>query len=157
MIRPYRPQDLDRLKEITALCFDGVSIDRNIETHFGTVGGRDWRWRKLRHIDDDVEGDNARHVFVWEEAGEVVGYITARIDPQAKIGRIPNIAVLPGFQGKGVGRRLMEHALDHMRREGMECAKIETLAQNEVGSQFYPDVGFKEVARQIHYVMRLED
>lgn len=157
MIRSYRPQDLDRLKEITAVCFDGVSIDRNIETQFGAVGGRDWRWRKLRHIDDDVAGDNARHVFVWEEAGQVVGYISTRIDYEGKIGRIPNIAVLPDHQGKSIGRRLMEHALDHMRREGMECAKIETLAQNEVGSRFYPDVGFKEVARQIHYVMRLEE
>jgi ribosomal protein S18 acetylase RimI-like enzyme len=157
MIRPYRPADLDRLKEITAICFEGVSIDRNIETHFGPVGGHDWRWRKSRHIDADVDGDNARHVLVWEEEGQAVGYITTRVDPQSKIGWIPNIAVLPAFQAKGIGRLLMQEGLRHLRRQGMECAKIETLEQNNIGSRFYPDMGFKEVARQIHYVMRLED
>lgn len=156
MIRPYQTKDLQRLKEITAICFDGVSIDRNIEERFGLVGDRDWRWRKLRHIDDDVLGDRARGVFVWEQDGQVGGYVTTRIDPESKIGGIPNIAVDPALQGKGIGRQLLEYALEFMRTEGMECAKIETLAQNPIGSHLYPDVGFEEVAQQIHYVMRLK-
>jgi len=49
----------------------------------------------------------------------------------------------------------MQTALDYLRDQGMECAKIETLAQNPIGSHFYPSVGFEEVARQIHYVKRL--
>ncbi len=155
MIRSYKPQDLDRLKEITAICFDGVSIDRNIEALLGPIGDRDWRWRKLRHIDADVEGEHAAGVFVWEEQNAVGGYISTRIDKQSKIGAIPNLAVDPALQGKGIGRQLIEHALVYMRAEGMECAKIETLAQNPIGSHLYPDVGFKEVARQIHYAMRL--
>ena len=56
MIRPYRPADLPALKHITAVCFPGVSIDHNIEQRFGLIGGRDWQFRKLRHIDDDVAG-----------------------------------------------------------------------------------------------------
>jgi len=155
MIRPYRSADLDRLKEITAVCFAAVSIDANIEARFGLIGGRDWRWRNLRHLDADVEGDRGCGVFVWEEDNSVVGYITTRVDPQSKIGWIPNMAVLPEFQGKGIGRRLMDHALDFMRQEGMEAARIETLAQNAIGSNFYPSAGFQEVARQIHYLMRL--
>ena len=155
MIRLYEPRDLERLKEITAICFVGVSIDRNIEEKFGLLGGRDWRWRKLRHIDADVADDNARGVFVCEQDGEVVGYITTRVDPESKIGWIPNLSVLPAHQSKGLGRKLVERALEHFREQGMECAKIETLAQNEIGSHFYPSVGFEEVARQIHYVMHL--
>ena len=34
-------------------------------------------------------------------------------------------------------------------------ARIETRACNEVGRELYPSVGFTEVARQIHYVMKL--
>jgi len=155
MIRQYKKEDLDRLKEITAICFDGVSIDRNIEEQFGPIGDRDWRWRKLRHIDDDVQGERALGVFVWEEKDLVGGYISTRIDYQSKIGTIPNLAVDPALQGGGIGRQLIEHALSYMRSEGMECAKIETLAQNPIGSHLYPDVGFEEVAHQIHYAMRL--
>ncbi|MBI2505616.1 MAG: hypothetical protein HYW07_20580, partial [Candidatus Latescibacteria bacterium] len=46
-------------------------------------------------------------------------------------------------------------ALDYLHRQGMEAVKIETLAQNAIGSLFYPSMGFREVARQIHYLMRL--
>ena len=155
MIRLYRPEDLAALKHITAICFDGVSIDRNIEERFGLIGGRDWQFRKLRHMDDDVSGERATGVFVWEEAGNVVGYITTRIDHESKIGGIPNIAVLPDAQGRGIGRKLLDHGLDYMRSQGMEIAKIETLAQNEVGSHLYPSLGFEEVARQVHYCMNL--
>jgi ribosomal protein S18 acetylase RimI-like enzyme len=154
-IRPYRDNDVDRLKEITAICFDGVSIDRNIQDRLGIIGGHDWRWRKLRHIDADVAREHAAGVLVSEIDGEVVGYITTRLDQESKIGWIPNLSVLPVHQGRGLGRQLMQAALAHLRAAGMECAKIEALVQNEVGTRFYPDMGFEEVARQIHYVMRL--
>ena len=155
MIRPYQSTDLDTLKHITATCFVAVSIDRNIEARFGTIGGHDWQFPKLRHIDDDVAGEKALGVFVWEEAGEVVGYITTRVDRHSKIGGIPNIAVLPQTQGRGIGRKLLEHGIDYLRSAGMECARIETLAQNAIGSHLYPALGFEEVAQQIHYCKRL--
>lgn len=155
MIRRYEPDDLPRLKEITAICFEGVAIDHNIEQRFGLIGGRDWRWRKARHIDQDVAGGNAEGVFVAEEAGHVIGYISGRADHESKIGWIANISVLPKARGRGWGSQLMDRELAYFREEGMECAKIETLAQNEIGSAFYPSRGFQEVARQIHYVMRL--
>ncbi len=155
MIRPYQNGDLDRLKEITLTCFKEVAIDKNIEDKFGLVGGHDWQWRKARHIDDDVAGRNAEGVFVFEENGVVEGYITCRLDPATRIGRIPNMAVMPSMRGRGVGRQLMDKAFDYFRENAMECAKIETLEQNPIGQQFYPSAGFEEVGRQIHYLKRL--
>ena len=157
MIRLYQPADLPRLKALTVTCFEGVAIDRNIERAFGILGDHDWAWRKLRHIDQDVSGSHAEGVFVYEDpqSGEVLGYITTRIDPESKIGWIPNMAVDPEAQGKGIGKQLMEQAFAHFRSSGMEVAKIETLEQNPVGQVFYPGVGFEEVGRQIHYAKRL--
>ena len=119
------------------------------------LGGHDWRWRKIRDIDDDVAGERARSVFVYEVEGVVVGYITTKLDAGSKIGWIHNLAVLPAHQAHGIGRRLIETALAHFRDNGMECAKIETLEQNPVGTRLYPTFGFREVARQIHYAMSL--
>jgi len=154
MIRKFRPSDLPRLEEITVLCFEGVSIDHGMEQRFGVIAGKDWTWRKARSIQWDVEA-NPEGVFVCEADGAVVGYITTRLDPESRIGWIPNIATDPTCQGKGVGRALMEAALDHLRASGMLYAKIETLVQNKKGQTFYPSVGFKEVARQIHYLAKL--
>ena len=155
-IRLYKDSDLQILKDITAICFDGVCIDQNIEQRFGVIGGKTWQWRKIRHIDADVEA-NAEGIFVAEENGVVIGYITTRIDHGSKIGGIPNIGVLPVYRGRKIGHQLMQTALEYFREEGMEYAKIETLDQNDIGSSFYPRTGFEEVARQIHYAMPLND
>ena len=85
-----------------------------------------------------------------------MGYITTRLNPASRVGWIPNLAVDPGHQGKGMGRALIEHAIRCFLERGMEVAKIETLDQNPVGQRLYPSLGFVEVARQIHYAMRLD-
>ena len=151
-IRSFRPSDLETLKTITAICFDGVSIDQNIEQLHGLIHGKDWRWRKKRHIDDDA-AVNAAGILVAEVDGQIVGYISTRVDPATRIGGIPNFAVLPAFQQRGIGRRLLEEAVAYLAAEGMTYARIETLDQNDIGAHFYPDFGFQEVARQINYIM----
>ncbi len=155
-IRRYRPSDLETLKTITAICFDGVCIDQNIEQLYGLINGKDWRWRKKRHIDDDAQ-IHAPGILVAEADGQVVGYISTRIDPAAKIGGIPNFAVLPAYQKQGIGHRLLEEAVAYLADEGMRYARIETLVQNDVGADFYPKFGFQEVARQVHYVMPIAE
>lgn len=154
-IRTFEPSDREILKDITVEAFDGVSIDQNIERQFGQIGGTDWKWRKKRHIDGDIEA-NAPGILVAEEGGEVIGYITTRLDKATGIGWIPNMAVAEGWRGKGVGKALMEAALQYLKESGMKYAKIETLDQNEMGMEWYPRVGFREVARQIHYLMELK-
>ena len=155
-IRPFRPEDLPRLKEITVEAFDGVSIDQGIEQRFGEINSRNWQWRKARHLDADVQTDSAG-IFVLEIDGAVAGCITTRLDRDAGIGLIPNLAIAPEYRGQGWGRKLMQHALERFRREGMTHVRIETLAQNDVGNHLYQSLGFHEVARQIHFCAKLDD
>jgi ribosomal protein S18 acetylase RimI-like enzyme len=153
-IRPYIPTDLVHIKRLTIEGFQGVSIDHGIEQVFGPINGHDWQWRKARHIDDDVARD-AAGVFVAEEAGEIVGFITTWHDGSAGIGHIPNLAVAATHRNRGLGRSLLEYALAHFRAAGLTHAKIETLAQNAVGNHLYPSLGFVEVARQVHFMAKL--
>lgn len=153
-IRAYRSEDLPRLQEITAQTFGPVSIDRNMEQLLGPFGAG-WQARKTAAIADDcrIQPDG---VFVAEDAdGYAVGYVTTRLNVHTGIGWIPNLAVDPSQQGKGLGRALLSHAVDFFRQRGMQVAKIETLEQNPIGQTLYPSLGFKEVARQVHYAMRL--
>jgi ribosomal protein S18 acetylase RimI-like enzyme len=155
-IRNYVPADLDELKRITVEAFSGVSIDRRIEDFFGEINGHDWRWRKARQIDDDVTRPMSA-IFVADEEGRVVGYITTWIDAEAGMGFIPNLAVDGELRGQGLGRRMIEHALDHFRSHGIRHVRIETLAHNSIGQHLYPSCGFQEVTRQIHYCLCLDD
>jgi ribosomal protein S18 acetylase RimI-like enzyme len=156
-IRVYRPADLPRLQEITKQTFGPVSIDRNMEEKLGEFGEGGWAGRKVLAIAEDCRAQ-PDGVFVAEDAqsGAIVGYITTRLNAVSLVGWIPNLAVDPTCQGKGLGRALLQHAIDFFRQRGMQVAKIETLQQNPVGQKLYPTLGFVEVARQIHYAMRLD-
>jgi len=155
-IRPFREQDRKALHQITARSFREASIDGKLEALYGELNGTTWTWRKNREIDQDIEVE-PEGVLVAEEDGRVVGYITTTTDEAASIGRIPNLAVDPDCRGRGVGKELINAALDRFREEGMQYAKIETLATNDAGQSLYPKAGFQELARQIHYIMRMED
>jgi ribosomal protein S18 acetylase RimI-like enzyme len=154
LIRPYEDKDLSHLRQITVESFGSVALEQMLEHKFGLWNERDWKVRKACHIDDDValcrEG-----CFVAERGGEILGYITTRLDRLNERGRIANIAVVESARGLGLGRRLIQHALDYMREEGMKLAQIETMASNAIGQHLYPSCGFEEVARQVHYAMRL--
>ncbi len=153
-IRPYRPSDLPRLREITVEAFNGVSMDQNAEQVFGLIHGHDWQWRKARHVDEDVARD-AAGVFVVVEGDEVLGGIMTWIDTEAGIGHIPNLVLTATARGQGLGRQLLQHALAHFRSRGATFAKIETLEQNAIGQKLYTSLGFRETARQIHFMMPL--
>lgn len=153
-IRLYQASDLDELKRITIEGFEGIAIDQSVENELGMLSGHDWRWRKSRHVDEDVEV-NPTGVFVAQEFDKVLGYISTRVDYAAGKGRIPNLAVDKSVRGRGIGRFLIEHALDYFRREGMSFAMIETMDNNQVGQHLYPSCGFVEACRQIHFAKKL--
>lgn len=154
IIRHYLPKDLPTLRQITVDSFGGVALEQMIEQKLGLWNERDWKARKTDHIDDDCQA-NPEGVFVAERDGEIVGYITTRVDLTNSRGRIPNLAVVESARGLGLGRRLIHHALDYFRHQGLHVAQIETMASNAIGQNLYPSCGFEEVGRQVHYVMKL--
>jgi ribosomal protein S18 acetylase RimI-like enzyme len=153
-LRVFEPQDLPELRRITVESFGSVALDEMLEERYGVWNGRDWKARKADHIDDDCAA-NPAGCFVATQAGRIVGYITTRLDRVNGIGRIPNLAVVAELRGHGLGRRLIQHAQAYFSAEGMTLAKIETMASNPIGQSLYPSCGFEEVARQVHYLMRL--
>jgi ribosomal protein S18 acetylase RimI-like enzyme len=87
-------------------------------------------------------------VFVAETEGNVAGtYALIILDTLAKRGAcagvVEEVAVLPAFQGRGIGRAMMEHALEECRLAG--CYKM-TLSSNvarEGAHRFYDALGFE--------------
>ena len=155
-IRGYEARDQARIRELTLEGFDGVSIDQNADRRLGLDSEPLWKTRKWAGVKAELEASPSDH-FVAVLDGEVIGYITTNPQPATGIGQIPNMAVDARYRRRGVASRLIEHALDHLRARGMRVAKIETLVQNAQGQTLYPSFGFQEVARQIHYVRRLDD
>ncbi len=84
--------------------------------------------------------------FVWVEQGHVVGNITVqRADKYATRWQIANVAVSPGFRGRGISRQLMEAALDHSTRAGGLWAVLQVYESNQVARHLYESLGFSTV------------
>ncbi len=79
--------------------------------------------------------------FVAERGSELIGTVMAGYEGHR--GWINSMAVEPGLQGAGLGRRLMEHAEQRLRALG--CAKInlQVRATNERVIGFYRSLGFR--------------
>lgn len=154
-IRQYQPQDEARVKELTITAFAGVSIEHNIENSWPGLLPVPWGERKWPMVSGDL-ASNPEGCFVVEQDGEVIGYVTTRINHRHSVGQIPDMAVDAHYRGQGIGRRLLEHCLQYFRDQELTLARIETLDQNPIGRHLYPDLGFKEVAQQIFYAMPLD-
>lgn len=156
-IRPYRESDRERLHEITAASFRDASIHGILEGRYGKLRGTTWAERKARDIDEDIATEPEGVLVAEDDDGTIVGYITTVTDEEAGIGRIPNLAVAPDTQGQGIGKKLINAAIDRFKETGMDLMKIETLATNEVGRALYPRFGFEDFIHQVHFIMRTED
>ena len=85
-IRLFKPADLEAIKRLTVDSFAGVTLEQNVEEALGELGGHDWKWRKARHVDEDVA---AAHVgiFVAEYQGRVAGYISTWLSARSFAGK----------------------------------------------------------------------
>lgn len=91
---------------------------------------------------------DARLVRWWlaESGGSVVGFVGSGpsrdpIDPD--LGELDTIAVAPSAWRHGVGRRLMESAVDALRGAGYGQGILWTLADYERGRTFYEATGWR--------------
>ncbi|MCK8059313.1 MULTISPECIES: GNAT family N-acetyltransferase [unclassified Fusibacter] len=100
----------------------------------------------LRSLDDSKEGierflkRNPTSCFVKEEQGLLIGCIMAGHD--GRRGYIYHAAVHPEFRGKGYGIALVDHALDALKKDGINKACLVVFSANELGNTFWKRYGF---------------
>lgn len=88
--------------------------------------------------------------FVWLEDGRIVGNITVqRADKYGNRWQIANVAVAPAFRGRGIARRLMTCALDHIAASDGRWAVLQVYDHNTVARTLYAHLGFEEVGGSV--------
>jgi ribosomal protein S18 acetylase RimI-like enzyme len=84
--------------------------------------------------------------FVCEEDGEPAGLVMYQ--PTSILGGktwiISTVAVRPDFRRKGLGRRLVEAALDAMKERSASTIRLQVLAGNKPAYELYRSLGFDQ-------------
>jgi GNAT superfamily N-acetyltransferase len=99
------------------------------------------QWERLRRYP-------SYRVFVAEADGVFAGtYALVILDNLnkrgARAGIVEDVAVLPEFQGRGVGRAMMEHAREECRRAGCYKMALSSNLKRESAHAFYDSLGFE--------------
>ncbi|WP_322797851.1 GNAT family N-acetyltransferase [Thermoflexus sp.] len=86
--------------------------------------------------------------YVWVEGRRVVGYtMVRRFRPGSEGWLIANVAVAPGFRGRGIGRALVSACLEYARAHGARWAALQVRADNTPALRLYRSLGFVEIGR----------
>ncbi|MDR0337218.1 MAG: GNAT family N-acetyltransferase [Planctomycetaceae bacterium] len=71
-----------------------------------------------------------------------------------EVGAVQNIAVLPDYRGRGIGRAILLGSLLGFRQHGIRRVTLEVTAENKPAVQLYTHVGFKTF--NVHFLKIFE-
>ena len=102
----------------------------------------------LNSVDDSREGiekyikRNPTTSFVAEDNSRIIGVIMTGHD--GRRGYIYHTSVDTVYRGQGIGRRLVDAAMDALDKEGIKRAALVAFKDNEIGNGFWENIGFFE-------------
>lgn len=92
--------------------------------------------------------DEASIILVAERGSDYVGYLLGHVDEAQPIfehrryGVITDCYVIPDLRRKGIGRRLVEQALDFFKKGDVKHVRVNALVKNALARAFWEKFGF---------------
>ncbi len=114
---------------------------------------------KARRYLEELYDEDPECFFVCEENGEIMGFIFCNRFWYSKfehshVGAIHEIVVLPGHRHEGIGKKLLEEAMNYLKSKKIELWVGE---HNRDAMEFYKKIGFKEKETAGKWVRMVKD
>ena len=92
-----------------------------------------------------------------KEHGNITGYAAIYCnDKDGRTAFLSTIVIRKAYQGKGIGRSLIEEAVKYSKQSEMKKLRLQVSAKNEKAIRFYKKIGFSiistDVATNSHYM-----
>ena len=88
------------------------------------------------------------HGFIGEADGAAAGFARTQFHKSENHLYLASLYILPGFQGRGIGGRLLEAAEKKARADGLEELWVGVMVQNEAARRWYDKRGFRFVREE---------
>lgn len=99
-----------------------------------------------RTIAEFVLDNNARGcIWLAENDGELAG-CAAIAERPGNVAQLRWVLVDAAFRGSGLGRRLVNHAIDYSAARDFDCVRLETANGLEASMRLYQQLGFRTVS-----------
>ena len=82
-----------------------------------------------------------RKMFVYEQDGVMCGYYSLLMQDNNEC-ELNNLAVLPEYRHRGIGKRLLEHASESAKDQGCKLINIGIVEENQILRKWYEQNGF---------------
>jgi ribosomal protein S18 acetylase RimI-like enzyme len=93
---------------------------------------------------DRIAGRSVRFE-AWSE-GALVGLVAAYAnDPVCRVAFVTNVSVLESWTCRGIGRRLLENCIEHVRRQGQLALRLEVADEQRPAIRLYEGLGFEKI------------
>jgi ribosomal-protein-alanine N-acetyltransferase len=125
MVREALNQDFNKINEIGLL----------IKEDFSTI----------YRIEENIKNDYV-HIYVYEQDNNVLGFI--QIEDHFEITDIINIAVDKNYQGKGIGKELIQYVINNTKADKI---MLEVKDNNLPAIKLYEFMGFKQIHVRPNY------
>lgn len=140
LIRPVAKSEYARVGDLTAAAYEGLAGFVNVDGYLDALR--------------DVEGRvRDAEVFVAEVAGKIVGGITFVGDSASPLSEwddemasgIRMLAIAPGAQGMGLGRKMTQFTIDRSRTLGKQRMLLHSADIMHSAHRLYESMGFVRV------------
>ena len=131
IIRRFEINDLDRVFELLNELYEGKL-----------------KYDVFSKIYQDKLNDNNSYYVVAVIDNKIVGVLTSELEVKLTRERkqmyIDTIIVDENYRNKGIGKTLMENALNYAKDNNCEIVELTSRIKNENAHRFYEGIGFKK-------------
>lgn len=141
IIREIQPKDNQDVKKVVQAVLVEMGVPK-----VGTA------YEDASLNDMHAEYDKPRMAyFVVEEEDRIIGGagIAPLADSDGKICELQKMYFLPEARGRGAGAKMMEHCLNHARKQDYEQCYLETLPYMTHAVRLYERTGFKSLEKPL--------
>jgi ribosomal protein S18 acetylase RimI-like enzyme len=141
-IREAEPRDAEAIARIHVRSWQAAYRGQLSDDYLDGLSVRD----RLEQHRMALETPGAHRTWVAEEDGRVVGFAVTGpsqdADADERTGELYAVYLDPDRYGRGIGKRLCDHALADLRERGFRAATLWVLETNERARRFYEREGW---------------